>query len=337
MKPPMIEKYLTPYKLGRPVLAGSGVEGAFDSHFVDIPFVFHHRGRYYMTYVGFDGLGYQTALAASDDLLNWEPLGVILERETGSGRWDHIGPAGSWVLKQSDDLYALPTLKKVQGRYWMTYHSYPAYGWEEGAAEIGLAWCEDENLLQWHKLDEPIISWKNGGDWEKGGLYKSCLFEHEGRYYIFYNAKNQPQSGWVEQIGGAVSSDLIHWEKLTGNPVLKVSPNRWDSRFVSEPCIFKDGDLWLNFIFGFDGRHAQEGFAYSGDLLQWVKHPEPILTVGQAGELDETHAHKATMVYRDGVLYHYYCAVRPSREGDVTSKLHNEFRCITVATSKPLG
>jgi len=65
--------------------------------------------------------------------------------------------------------------------------------------------------------------------------------------------------------------------------------------------------------------------------------PEPVLRAGGSGELDEIHAHKASMVFHDGVLYHFSCAVRRSRDGDPTRALSGDFRCITVATSRPLA
>ena len=55
----------TPYKLGKYVLAASGEEGSFDKVSVDGPFVFRHHGAYYMTFIAFDGIGYQTGLASS--------------------------------------------------------------------------------------------------------------------------------------------------------------------------------------------------------------------------------------------------------------------------------
>ena len=93
-----IDHLIAPYKYGKPVLAGSGVEGTYNSRAVDCPTVFSHNGRYYMMHVGFDGKGYQTGLAVSDDLTHWQPLGVILPR--GGNR-----------------------LKKWNGRYWLMYHS----------------------------------------------------------------------------------------------------------------------------------------------------------------------------------------------------------------------
>ena len=163
---------------------------AYDAKGVDIPFVCWHNNQFYMLHTGFDGIGYQSALAVSDDLLHWEQKGIILKREEGSARWDAIGGAATWMIKESDNFEDLPTLKKIDGKYWMVYHSYPQNGYEAGPAEIGLAWCEEEDLMTWHRLDAPVFSWKDGGDWEKGGLYKACIVYFHDTWYMFYNAKS---------------------------------------------------------------------------------------------------------------------------------------------------
>lgn len=328
-----IQKYMTPYKYSRPVLTGSGVPGTFDCQAVDIPFVFWHGGKYHMLYTGFDGTGYQSALAVSDDLLHWEHKGMVLTRDLESSRWDRIGGAATWMLKESNNIWDLPKLKKVDGKYWMVYHSYPDTGYETGPAEISLAWCEDEELLDWHRLEEPVFSWRGGLEWEAGGLYKACLLDVEGTYYLFYNAKNR-EARWVEQTGMAVSKDMLHWERCKENPILKVNPLGWDERFVSDPCIMKDGDTWLNFYFGLGPGHAQEGLALSKDLVCWEKVDAPIIAPGPEGSLDSTHAHKASIIYADGNLYHFYCGTRPWQEGDKT-KIYQEFRTICVAASRP--
>ncbi|XEC96146.1 hypothetical protein AB6A23_06180 [Paenibacillus tarimensis] len=329
-----IGKYLTPYKWGIPVLTGSGKKGAFDRHAVDCPFVFRHNGRFYMMYVGFDGIGYQTALAVSDDLLNWEHQGLILRRDEGTG-WDAKNVAGTWILREND-LFGAPVLKKWQGKYWLAYHAYPENGYEEGSAKIGLAWTDDESLMHWNRLEEPILTPQDGADWERGGLYKECLLEFEGTFYLFYNAKNKHRGRWIEQTGLAVSADLKHWKRYANNPVLKVSPDAWDSGFVSDPCVLRDRDRWVMYFFGYNYKKAQEGLALSEDLFNWNKIPHPIITTGLEGELDSTFAHKPSVVWHNGVLYHFYTASRPYRDGDPTNNIFPEFRCITVATSKEL-
>lgn len=328
-----VQKYLTPYKYPEPVFHGSGKPGAFDEKAVDIPFVFWHGGQYHMLYTGYDGTGYQSALAVSDDLLHWTHKGMVLARELESGRWDRIGGAATWIIKESDCLWDVPRLKKVDGKYWMVYHSYPGEGYEEGPAEIGLAWCEEEELLQWHRLDSPVFSWKDGKEWESGGLYKACIIRHDNRWYLFYNAKNR-EPRWVEQTGLAVSDDLLHWRRCDKNPVLQVDQASWDERFVSDPYVVRDGDSWVNFYFGLGRGHAQEGLALSKDLIQWEKVAEPVIPYGKPGEIDSGHAHKASVFYEHGTLYHFYCGTRPWQEGDAT-KVYQEFRTICVAASRP--
>lgn len=332
---PSVQNVLTPYRRNAPVLEASGKPGAFDACSVDIPFVFRHQERFFMLYTGFDGTGYQSALAVSDDLLHWQPRGVILKRHAGASRWDSIGGAATWILKESNELTSVPTLKKVDGKYWLVFHAYPHVGYEEGPAEIGLAWCDDETLMEWHPLPDPVFSWKGGAEWEAGGLYKACLFWHDGKYWMFYNAKDT-KPRWTEQTGLAWSRDLRTWTRCEQNPILRVSAQGWDSRFVSDPCIMHDGDLWYNFFFGLGSGHAMDGLALSKDLLHWDKLAEPILTNGKPGSLDEGHAHKASIIMHNGVLYHFYCATRPWRDGD-KSKIFNEYRTIAVATSEPIG
>lgn len=92
---------MTPYRYPKSVLHGSGMEGAFDSMAVDIPFVFRHQDCFYMLYTGFDGKGYQSALAVSDDLLHWKHKAVILKRHMESDRWDRIGGAATWMIKET--------------------------------------------------------------------------------------------------------------------------------------------------------------------------------------------------------------------------------------------
>ncbi|AZN42517.1 glycoside hydrolase family protein [Paenibacillus albus] len=337
-----VEHLRTPHKWGRPVLQGSGTPGQFDSWAVDCPFVFYHHDQFHMMYIGFDGSGYQTGLAVSDNLLDWTPKGIMLERLQAGSRWDHVGAAGSWLLLESDQLYEIPRLKKLNNKYWMIYHSYPEVGYEAGGAVMGLAWCEDEELLHWHRLDEPIFTYESGEHWELGGLYKCCVIEHNDQYYMFYNAKCTGEP-WTEETGIATSTDLIHWTRHASNPVIAVQPDTYYSQFFSDPCVKFDRTLgkFINFGFGFDGRHAQGALAVSDeDLLHWSVYPEPWISHGSHGELDETHAHKSSVIYWQDTLYHFYCACRPAREGDRAviyyGENNREFRCITVATSKPL-
>lgn len=336
----LLARWNAPYKRKEPALSGSGQIGRYDSQGVDCPFVFRHNGRFYMMHVGFDGIGYQTALATSDDLLNWSFEAVILPRLKDSDRWDWIGAAGSWILLDSNKTHDTPTLRKVEGKYWMVYHSYPDSGYEAGGAVMGLAWTEDEELKDWTRLDKPIFTYEGGLNWENEGLYKCCLLEHEDQYWMFYNAKGDNVWPWKEETGLATSRDLLNWERYAGNPVLPCVEGTFYSQFYSDPCIRHDGTRWLNFGFGFDGVHAQSSLAFSDDLLHWKPIDIPLLPHGEPGELDEIHAHKSSIVEWEGTLYHFYCSCRPYHEGDPTRvevfEGVEEFRCISVAMNRQI-
>jgi len=92
-----VNRIRTPRKYGQLLIAPSYKKGTFDSHAVDCPFPFFHDGTFWMTYVGWDGTGYQTGLASSADLLNWKKEGILLGR----------GPKGS-VTEYNAALTCIP-------------------------------------------------------------------------------------------------------------------------------------------------------------------------------------------------------------------------------------
>ena len=105
------EEVRTPYKYGV-VLRGE------DGRKVDCPSVFRHGGKWWMVYIIFDGNGYETAIAESDDLLAWRKVGKILE--FSEGRWDGMQAAG-YVALQDYAWGGSYELQKYDGRYWLSY------------------------------------------------------------------------------------------------------------------------------------------------------------------------------------------------------------------------
>lgn len=323
----------TPHKFGSLVIAPTLKEGTFDSHLTDCPFPYFHNGRYWMTYIGWDSIGYRTGLASSTDLVTWTKEGLLLDR----------GPKGSptefnvamTCIVRDNELFSTGTLRRINGKYVGTYHAYPGKGYESGPASIGI--CTSPDLVKWH-LEDPALKPDPGNPWEAGGLYKSWLMEHDGTWYLFYNAKDKEEHGWKEQTGVATSTDLKSWKRSPMNPILRNGESvAFDEQFASDPCVFKHGDVWVMFYFGLatDG-HAREGVAFSRDLLTWEKQPTPLLDIGKPGTIDSTHAHKPGIIARNGVLFHYYCAVSPAPERKPGEVEVTERRGISFATSQPL-
>jgi predicted GH43/DUF377 family glycosyl hydrolase len=314
----------TPFKYGRLVLSASERPTEFDSRSVDCPYVFHHRDRFYMTYVGFDGVGYQTGLASSRNPVTWRKEGCILRRDPDSPVAKY-NIALNWILREND-VRSPERIRKVRGRYLGVYHAYPNPGYEQGPAVIGLSWSAD--LFHW-TLEAPCLRPQDGADWERGGLYQPCILEHAGRYYIFYNAKNDAPRRWREQTGVATSGDLKTWTRYERNPVVANGPaGSPDERFASDPCVLRDGRQWAIFYYGLDAKGvARDLLAVSPDLFHATKCNEILIDVGPEGSVDSSYAHKPSVVFHEGSLYHFYCAV--------SRKAGREIRGISVARSRP--
>jgi predicted GH43/DUF377 family glycosyl hydrolase len=327
----MIERIQTPHKHKELILRPSYRRGDFDSHGIDCPFVFRHEdGSFGMTYVGWDGRGYQTGLARSDDLIEWQKEGLVVGRGTAGSPTAHNAAMTS--ILRDNALFGPGTLKRVDGHYIGTYHAYPDAGYEAGPGVIGL--CRSVDLLNW-TVEAPVLTPDPDSDWEAGGLYKSWLMEFEGTYYLFYNAKNQTHQPWVERTGFATSRDLVKWERYSGNPVLGLGgPGSFDEKFASDPCILSDQGMWVMFYFGLStDQIARDGVAYSRDLRNWEKEPQILIDVGPEGSIDSRYAHKPAIIWHKDTLYHFYCAVAPAPDPHLGEIEYDEIRGISFATS----
>ena len=342
--------YRTPYKYPELVLRGTGNKRDFDGISVDDPIVFRDGGRFYMLYIGFDGTGYQTGLASSDDLLRWTRVALVGPRDPAS-KYTKYNLAISSILRDKN-LHGRGEALKIRGEYLAAWNAYPSAGYEEGAAVIGLARSRD--LRHW-TLTDPILRPEDGAAWEHGGLYRPDLLLDGGTYYLYYNAKTDPLpksegGGWHEQTGVATSRDLKAWTRFSGNPILRngprgtatypemnplhsanpAVPDARDSRFASNPFVVKNGAEYAMFYFGFGyqrpGR-ACELLALGRDPFHFTKSSEVLIDVGPPGSIDETFAHKPSVIYHESALYHFYCAV--------SGKYPNEVRGIAVARSRP--
>ena len=89
------------------------------------------------------------------------------------------------------------------------------------------------------------------------------------------------------------------------------------------------------FYFGlsYDG-HARDGAAFSDDLCHWQKINEILIDVGPEGNFDSRYAHKPGIMTAGDTLYHFYCAVAPTRPRPLGEHTLNEIRGIAVATSE---
>ena len=291
---------------------------------VDCPLVWRAENEWRMFYTGFDGRGYQTAVAASDDLVHWTPRGLAMSYGK-EGSFDYGGVAFCGALFDSYDALGPRTLKKWNGKYWALYSCYPKQGgYEIRPGAEGAAWSEDGVTWQRASETEPILSVHGAADWEKDCIYAPWLLEYGGKFWDFYNAAK----GGREQMGIVTSTDLRVWTRYPGNPVLRNGGDgAYDQEFCSDGKVLRDGDHWVMFYFGVGRGGAHIMAAYSRDLLSWTRDPEPLYKAGgNPSGLDKQYAHKISLAFneKNGVWYLFYCAVGEKGRG------------IGLITSKPL-
>jgi beta-xylosidase len=279
-----------------------------------------------MSFIGFNGKGYNSFVAESTNLVQWTnpKLAMGFGKE---GDFDFGGCVIGAYLYGSYDIKAPRVLKKRDGKYWTLYGCYPKQGGYEidpgyegvASSDDGMTWkrAKDKYILSVHDAD--------CGEWEKDCIYQPWLVEHEGRFYNFYNAKHMPD--WIEQMGGATSTNLLDWKRYASNPIVRVRQGGYDEKFCADGKVFRDGDHWVMFYFGVGKGGAHIMAAFSRDLMHWTAHPEPLYKAGgNPSGLDKQFAHKISLVYnpKNETFYLYYCAVGSKGRG------------IGLITSKPL-
>ncbi len=295
-----------------------GIPGFDDVHMTDVPTVYQLPGddTWYMSFIGFDGRGYQSFVAESDDLLHWGSMRLAMGYGN-EGEFDFGGRVIGAFLYEDYGIKARRTLKRRDARYWTLYGAYPRQGgYELRPGYEGVA-CSDDGLTWRRVRDEPVLSIHQAdcGDWEKDCIYQPWVVEHGGRYYNVYNAAK----GHVEQLGLALSDDLLTWRRGEHNPVIPVGPEgSYNHNFSSDGKVFRDGDHWVMFFFGVGKGGAHIMAAFSRDLHHWTVDPEPLYKAGgNPSGLDKQFAHKISLVWNpaDETFYMFYNAVGEQGRG----------------------
>ena len=274
---------------------------------VDSPTIFRENGVWYMTYIVFDGQGYETWLAESADLLHWKPKGKILSLTEDS--WDGSQKAG-YVSLVDIEWGGDYSVRKYRDKYWMSYLGGNTSGYEAGVLKIGMANSETlTDVHEWHTLKTPVLTPEDEDvRWfEDKTIYKSLVIydskKHTGHPFVmYYNAKGDTAN--YESIGMAVSDDMVSWKRFGENPVITRHKG-----ICGDAQIAHYDDLYIMFYFGaFWKPGAFERFACSYDLINWTDWDgEDLISPSEA--YDQQYAHKPWVIKWKGVVYHFYTAV----------------------------
>lgn len=315
----------TPYKYGLIMTPEN------DSLMFDCPSVYKKDGQWYMTYIVYDGVGYETWLAKSDDLLNWERQGKLMSFSKDTTLWDAQQKAG-YIALQDPSWGGSYEWTSFDDKYWMSYFGSNSTGYEAGLLSIGIAYKDElpTEPVEFQRLPEPVLmpTDEDARWYDNSVMYKSSIIRDEvgdtGHDFImYYNARGDsinPGRG-AERIAMAVSNDMVNWKRYGEEPLIN-----HHTGISGDAYIQKINDVWVMFYFGaFWKDGAFNRFAVSNDLINWTDWEGEDL-IAPSEPYDEAFAHKSFVVKEDGVVYHFYCAV------------NKEFqRGIAVATSKDLG
>ena len=162
-------------------------------------------------------------------------------------------------------------------------------------ATIGHACSPD--WIHWEVLPDALGPGKTG-EWDDLATWTGSTITKGDSWYLFYTGVNEAEKGLVQRIGVAVSLDLLHWEKYSGNPIIEADPlwyelldlAAWHDLAWRDPWVFEHQGKYYAYItarakLGDPSARGVIALAESADLLNW-KVLAPVTQPGQFGQLE---------------------------------------------------
>lgn len=171
----------------------------FEKKWTEDMFVIKNDGTYYMYAEGENDIAH---LLTSNDGIHWNEEGDLIMLKTNG---DTIqGP------------YGTPTAWIEDGKWYLFY--------ERNDEGIWLA--TSNNKITWTNVqDEPVIK-MGTEEYDAGAVAANQVVKFGGRYFLYYHGSTNPNWAdpnenalWSSNV--AMSTDLIHWEKYPGNPIVE--------------------------------------------------------------------------------------------------------------------
>jgi predicted GH43/DUF377 family glycosyl hydrolase len=135
----------------------------------------------------------------------------------------------------------------------------------------------------------PVLTPGPYNSWEDYTVYSPFVLKDGDTLKMWYTGS---KSFDVDHIGYATSTDGIHWQKDSANPVLLAgAPGSWDDEVVSHPKIILIDTTYHMWYGGTDINPYTAyriGYATSPDGINWTKADSvnPVLDLGEPGEWD---------------------------------------------------
>lgn len=184
----------------------------YRDHWVEDMMIVKHDATYYMFAEGEQD---QAHLLTSQDRLHWTRVGPLDIRKTN----------GNAVARP----YGTPTAWFEDGKWYLFYEK----------NDLGIWLATSKDLKTWKNVqDEPVLN-MGPGDYDKGSVAFNQVLKHNGRYYACYHGSpgGERPYKWTSNI--AMSTDLVHWTKYSGNPLTAAAENKSSNQLVFDGQGFR--------------------------------------------------------------------------------------------------
>jgi len=186
----------------------------FSEKWTEDMFVIKNKEIYYMYAEGENDIAH---LLTSGDGISWQEQGDLVILNTNG---EPIPPP-----------YGTPVVWIENGKWHLFYERH-----DDG---IWLATSEDKKT--WRNVQDEAVINKGPDEYDKGAVAANQVVKYEDKYYLYYHASSSldwadpnTTSLWTSNV--AVSTDLVHWEKYPGNPIVEGDH--------SSPILVFDGERY---------------------------------------------------------------------------------------------
>lgn len=232
------------------IFAGTGRD-TWDRSIRERSYIQHDGNQWKMWYNGYNSDRKPThflGLATSEDGLTWK-------RDSDAPIYDQGWIEDVCVIKEAGQYYLFSEglndvahlLRSADGRHWIEQgdldirhvdgtrikpgpYGTPAVFVENGVWNLfyerddAAVWlARSRNLTTWTNVqDEPVLQ-RGPEAYDKFAVAFNQVIKYQGRYYANYHASaDEKWTQWSSNL--AVSTDLVHWKKYPGNPILPANP-----------------------------------------------------------------------------------------------------------------
>ena len=125
-----------------------------------------------------------------------------------------------------------------------------------------------EDLIHWEYLPLALAPSEIYDDHQHGGCFSGSAIEHEGKLFLMFTGTTNEGKGFEQTQCIAYSEDGIHFEKYSGNPVLR-APEGIPTDFFRDPKVWKHENTYYMVCGGNRGGMAQALLYKSEDMFHW--------------------------------------------------------------------